>query len=480
MVSGLRTASRAALALVLVLGATAGALTRDARAAVPNDPGYDRQWALPAVGAAEAWDRGTGDGIRIAVVDTGVDLGHEDLAGKTTAHVSCIGARGDPTQCTGSGQDDHGHGTHVAGIAAAATFNGRGVAGVAPNARIMAVRVLQRDDTGQASGRASDVRAGIVWAVDHGAHVVNLSLSEEVIIREILGSSLAEAVRYAWDRGVVTVVAAGNSQSLFGSGYGNLPAVVVTATNRGDTQASYATDVGDARWGMAAPGGEGDGVETAILSTWWEKDVDHTYAAAAGTSMAAPHVAGAAAVLRSLGLSPQATVNRLLDTASDIAPAGHDSRTGAGLLDVAAATAGHGSGSEPPPAAPATTTPPPPPPSPAGPASPQPPGAEPPAPPPPRGDGEPPQARRSTSPSTEPVADAGTETTMAAERDVEDESEEAGSEPDGVAGSSPDGNGGPGATPWLAGAGIVAALALTVPVQRRLRRRSPLGVPRGP
>src|SRR5687768_2546702 len=102
----------------------------------PNDPVLEQglQWSLERIGAPGAWARGTGDDITIAVVDSGVDLSHEDLAPKLVGHISCIGASGDGTGCSGSGKDDNGHGTHVAGIALAATGNGKGIAGVAPDA----------------------------------------------------------------------------------------------------------------------------------------------------------------------------------------------------------------------------------------------------------------------------------------------------------------------------------------------------------
>ena len=198
----------------------------------------------------------------IAVIDTGIDLDHEDLAGKVTAHVSCVGAGDDPSRCGGSGNDEHGHGTHVAGIAAAITGNGKGMAGMAPGAGLMAVKVLRPDGTGSARGTIADIRGGIRWAVDNGAHVINLSLGEDIELGGLLGNGLASAIEYAWERGSIPVVAAGNnSVTLFGSSYSRLPVVVVTATDRNDEQAPYASNVRNARWGMAAPGGAGTAAE---------------------------------------------------------------------------------------------------------------------------------------------------------------------------------------------------------------------------
>jgi subtilisin family serine protease len=341
------TPPRALVALVAA-GLAAGALAAPAPAA--NDPGRSKQWALDRIGADAAWAAGTGRGTTVAVIDTGVDARHEDLSPKIADDVSCIGAAGDPSKCSGSGADDDGHGTHVAGIAAAATGNGRGIAGVAPAARILAVRVLQHDPfTDGARGSVGDVRAGIRWALGNGADVINLSLGPEVSLG-VIGAGLDDDIAAAWEAGVVVVVAAGN-EILFPSGYGDVDAIVVTATDRQDRKASYASTVGSARWGMAAPGGDG-GEENGILSTWWAEGEQDRYAYAAGTSMAAPHVAGAAAVLRSLGLSPQQSVERILSTAADLGASGRDSVFGHGRLDLAAATAGLGS----PPSTGVTTT----------------------------------------------------------------------------------------------------------------------------
>lgn len=316
--------------VALVLAALAGGGRGDA---APNDPEFSRQWGLVKIGAETAWQTGTGKGTTIAVVDTGVDLAHEDLAGKLADRSTWKDFVADDA----NPQDENGHGTHVAGIAAAATGNGRGVAGTAPDARIMPVRVL--DETG--NGNGADVSAGIRWAVDHGAHVINLSLSG--VTQPIFGPSFDSALKYAWRNGVICVVAAGNNYIL-SSGYEDDPALVVSATNRRDQKPDFSSGVGEAKWGIAAPGGGStlEPEENDIYSTYWNGDRPNRYEYAAGTSMSAPHAAGAAAVLRSLGLSAQETVDRLLATAVDVGPPGEDSTFGHGRLDLARAVEGLG------------------------------------------------------------------------------------------------------------------------------------------
>src|SRR5438128_12270694 len=95
-------------------------------ASASHDESFTKQWALPQIGAPDAWAKTTGAGVRIGIVDTGVDLGHEDLAGRVAENTSCVGSHGDPNLCIGSAQDDFGHGTHVSGIAAADKDNGKG------------------------------------------------------------------------------------------------------------------------------------------------------------------------------------------------------------------------------------------------------------------------------------------------------------------------------------------------------------------
>ncbi|HJR27069.1 MAG TPA: S8 family serine peptidase, partial [Acidimicrobiales bacterium] len=347
-----RVLARALAAVALVAAVPMAA----AAAQSADDPVFAQglQWGLTKVGAPAAWTRGTGAGVTIAVIDSGVDPQHEDLARKIVGQTSCFGTSGDPGRCSGSARDDNGHGTHVAGIAAAATNNGRGVAGVAPDAQLIAVRVLRDECTPEgctATGTAGDVAAGIRWAVDHGADVLNLSLGGGTL-QNVLGCAFCDAIEYAWSKGVITVIAAGND-ALLPAGFGDEPAIVVTATNRDDGRASYSNSssgiLRTARWPVSAPGGEAErdaadcatgGRPSGILSTYWLKDEPSRhdqYACLAGTSMAAPHVAGGLAILRGQGLSPQAAVDRLLGTARDLGSPGRDASFGVGLIDLARA-----------------------------------------------------------------------------------------------------------------------------------------------
>ena len=323
-----------------------------------DDPGAPLQWGMVRIGAETAWAGGQGEGITIAIIDTGVDLDHEDLVGR-------IVAGRDLVDDDDVADDEEGHGTHVAGVAAASSGNGLGVIGVAPKASIMPVRVLD----GAGRGTLEDVAAGIRWATEHGADVINLSLGPErgdLTPHPTSDAALRDSIDQAWAAGIVVVLAAGNDEALELSH--DSPAIVVAATTKSDAAARYATDADNdlagAPFALAAPGGEvGDTTETCaadpagILSTYRQEGVSGSYACLAGTSMAAPHVAGAAAVLRGLGLDNGATRSRLLATAVDLGPPGPDPVFGAGRLDVAAAVAGMTGGSVPPgPTAPTTPT----------------------------------------------------------------------------------------------------------------------------
>lgn len=309
----------------------------------PDDPLLARQWGLGQIRAAGAWSRGAlGAGATIAIVDTGVDLNHPDLEGKLLPGVDMVS---DET-CTPGAQDLNGHGTHVAGIAAAATNNGIGVAGVAPSAGILPVRVL--DSTG--SGTGQDIANGIRWAADHGAQVINLSLGNDVPVVDVTG--LGSAVDYAWNRGVVIVAAAGNATSpLCDFPAASTHAVCVAATDSAAFPSTYSNFPLRLDGGVAvrAPGGDGSGdcgPQADIWSTYWPAargdDADvcspKGYEPLAGTSMATPFVSGIAALLRGAGLSNQQVLDCLERTSSN--GGSYDPVWGYGIVSAEAAVAG--------------------------------------------------------------------------------------------------------------------------------------------
>jgi serine protease len=301
------TAMRRLVAVAVVVVALVGGLTGTASAS--NDTYFARQWALTQISAPQAWTKSTGSGITIGIVDTGVDAGHPDLAGKIAVMADCVGH-----PCVaGGGQDTHGHGTIVSGIAAAATNNGKGVAGVAPDARLAIAKVL--NSSGE--GRVEDINNGIRWVVDNGARVVNLSLGDpNFLVSGVLGTPLRTGIEYAWSKGAVPVLASGNYATTGGLGsenYGNVNALVVGATDRAGNVPTYSSAVGTAKWGLVAPGGAGGGgADSNVISTFPVASGGSGYASAAGTSMAAPHVAGAVALLLAQGMTPTAAVSRLL------------------------------------------------------------------------------------------------------------------------------------------------------------------------
>jgi thermitase len=235
----------------------------------PDDPGFGNQWGMVKIQAPQAWDVTTGSPtINIAILDTGVDLDHPDLANKI---IKDINFSDSPTV-----DDVYGHGTHVAGIAAASTNNGIGVAGLGYTVTIMNVKVL--DDTGY--GAYSWIASGIIWAVDNGAKIINMSLGGS-----FASSTLEAAINYAWSKGVVVVAAAGNngnSAPFYPAYYTNC--IAVAGTDSLDRLASW-SNYGD--WvDVAAPG-------VSIYSTL----INNGYGYKSGTSMASPHVAGLAALV---------------------------------------------------------------------------------------------------------------------------------------------------------------------------------------
>jgi subtilisin family serine protease len=165
---------------------------------IPNDPHFAESWALQSIRAPLAWQTTTGSpAIVVAVLDTGVDGNQPDLVSAIVPGVNLVAGAGEP-------HDDHGHGTLVAGVIAARGDNGTGATGICWTCSIMPVKVVGSDGRGSAAA----IAAGIRWAVDHGAHVINLSL-----VLSGPDGEVADAVRYALDRGLVVVSAAGNTAS---------------------------------------------------------------------------------------------------------------------------------------------------------------------------------------------------------------------------------------------------------------------------
>jgi subtilisin family serine protease len=290
----------------------------------PNDPSLTQQYAWGQTNAFGAWDATQGSSAtKIAVIDTGVQRSHPDLDAKIVPGYDWV--QGDTAP-----DDGNGHGTHVAGTAAAETNNGTGGAGMCPNCSIMPVRVL--DNNG--SGTLANVASGIRWAADNGAKVINMSLGGPG------STTLQSAVDYAAGKGVFLACAAGNdntssTSNAYPGAYPNCFAVASTTnTDARSSFSNYGTWVE-----AAAPG-------SSIYSTW----LNSGYNTISGTSMATPHVAGLGGLLASQGLSGTQIRDRICTTAAKISGTG--TLWSCGRIDAAAAV-----GASPPP-------PPPPPPPP--------------------------------------------------------------------------------------------------------------------
>jgi serine protease len=285
-----------------------------------TDPMRGQQWDFSKIHVADAWAKSTGAGVTVAVIDTGVDATHPDLAGQVLTGYDEISGT------VGGNTDPNGHGTHVAGTIAALTGNGVGVSAIAPDTRILPIRVLGSDG----SGYMSDAANGIVYAADHGAEVINMSLGSEQ-----QDSSVTTAITYARSKGVVVVAAAGNERSS-GSPV-SYPAadpgvIAVAATDSNDNVASYSNQ--GSYVDVAAPG-------SAILSTYPTALASSGYNTLYGTSMASPHVAAVAALLKAYNpeLTPDQVEQALESSAVDLGTAGKDSDYGYGRIDAAAALA---------------------------------------------------------------------------------------------------------------------------------------------
>jgi thermitase len=276
---------------------------------VPNDPkfGDPGQWGLKKAAFPRAWDRARGRGAKIAIVDSGVYQNHPDI-GKIVAQKDFVS--GDAVA-----NDPYGHGTHVAGIAAALTDNGRGMAGGCPACKLLIARVM--DSRGDATD--SDVVAAINWSVNNGADVVNLSLGapqKSSVLEETINKA------YANGNGAVVVAAAGNE----GTNTKQYPAayrkvIAVSATNENDRIARFSSRGG---WvDLAAPG-------TGILST----RTGGGYDLESGTSESTPFVSALAGLLASRGKTAAEIRKRMQSTATDLGPAGDDPYYGHGRINA--------------------------------------------------------------------------------------------------------------------------------------------------
>lgn len=308
---------------ILRVDADAVAYTQ-AKPTPPPPPAESLPWGVNRIDAERVWDVDNnlvvdngvkaGSGVKVAVLDTGIDLDHPDLQVNIKGGVNTI----NPFK---SADDDNGHGTHVAGIIAGAD-NTVGVLGVAPNASLYAVKVLNKNG----SGFISDIIEGLQWSIDNNMQVVNMSLGTASDIQ-----SLHDAIIAAYNHGIVLVAAAGNSGPgdntvLFPAKY--VEVIAVSATDNTDAVASWSSRGSEVE--LAAPG-------VNILSTY----KGGGYKTLSGTSMASPHVAGTAALVIASGVTnPGEVRSKLQSTADDKGTTGLDNLYGYGLVDAEEAATG--------------------------------------------------------------------------------------------------------------------------------------------
>lgn len=278
---------------------------------IANDPDYRSAWHLATLGAPTAWDIAKGAGVTVAILDSGVDSTHPDLAGQLVAGWNLADNNSNTT-------DVYGHGTEVAGVVAAASNNNIGVTSIAWDAKIMPVRVTLL--TGNAY--ISTIASGITWAADHGAQIANASFAD------LTGSaSIIDAANYMRSKGGLVVVAGGNSGA-FDSTAATPAVISVSATTSSDTLASWSS------YGnyidVAAPG---EGI--------WTTTRGGGYAAVSGTSFASPVTAGVLALMKSANPALSNTVleSLLKSTAVDLGTPGYDQYFGYGRINAAAAVA---------------------------------------------------------------------------------------------------------------------------------------------
>lgn len=314
--------------------------------AVVSDPYFSYQWGLQMVRAPEAWAYATGRGAVVAVIDTGIELEHEDLKGQTVPGRSWAG--------DGTVTDLNGHGTFMAGIIAARTNNGKGIAGVAPDARIMPLRLFAAQNTNGGDevlrpGFHDDLAEAIRHAVDNGADIINMSFTTSVApTLSLAGPQVQEALDHAWERGVVLVAAAGNyTMSDICDDVFHERVLCVGAVGANGDPATYTQPTSSPHLVLGPGGDVGASRHSYVVSTVNGSYVDtnaegepgRRYAVSAGTSAAAGFVAGVAALLVELGLTNEEIVERIEATADLVNPRGlwptaHAGRTGHGVVNA--------------------------------------------------------------------------------------------------------------------------------------------------
>ncbi len=290
----------------------------------PNDPFYSQQWNLRSINVEAAWDETKGNGVTVAVIDTGVTRVPDLQQTNLVAGYDFVNDRVDAT-------DDHGHGTHVAGTIAQSTNNNYGVAGIAYEASIMPLKVLD----GNGGGTVADIAEAIKFAADHDADVVNMSLGG-------FGDSelIQEAIAYAHQKGVVIIAAAGNSNQNAAAYPARYPHVIgVSALSPSGSKASYSNF--GAGVDIAAPGGElqpdDNGAGGILQNTINPETNEPILAAYQGTSMAAPHVAGVAALVKASGITDADQVREILIQSARTVKDDALNHYGAGHLDASSA-----------------------------------------------------------------------------------------------------------------------------------------------
>ncbi|MEO1671332.1 MAG: S8 family peptidase [Cyanobacteria bacterium J06631_2] len=289
--------------------------------ATPNDPQYNKQWNFRNINVEQAWDETKGAGVTVAVIDTGVSKVPDLKSTKFVKGYDFVNNKDDAS-------DDNGHGTHVAGTIAQSTNNGYGVAGIAYEASIMPLKVL----SGSGGGTISDIAEAIKFAADNGADVINMSLGGG-------GASnmMEEAIKYAYNKGVVVIAAAGNEGRNAASYPARYPDVIsVSATNAAGDKASYSNF--GAGVDISAPGGSADSDTGKIIQNTINPSTgESVFVGFQGTSMAAPHVAGVAALVRATGVDTPDEIRDILKQSARKVEEDHLNHFGAGHLDANAA-----------------------------------------------------------------------------------------------------------------------------------------------